>query len=96
MAKGNAYIDMLGRTGQDKVTGFRGVVSSVSFDLYGCVRVALSPRRAVSRLGPAADLLWFDANRIEIHSAVARVPVPEFTAKPAEHSHGPAEKGKPR
>jgi hypothetical protein len=36
-------IDLLGCKGKDKVTGYEGIISSVSFDLYGCVQLALTP-----------------------------------------------------
>lgn len=90
----NAYIDLLGMTGEDKVTGFLGVITSVSFDLYGCVQLALTP--AVDEKGGILDGRWLDANRIEIQDVPRVMPVPSFAAKPAEHNYGPAEKGRPR
>lgn len=31
------HIDLLGLKAEDKVTGFKGVITTLSFDLYGCV-----------------------------------------------------------
>lgn len=91
----DAFLDLLGKTGRDKVTGLRGVVTSVSFDLYGCVQVAVSP--PVDDKGALPDGRWFDANRIEIEDVPRVMPVPAFAKEPAQHSYGPAPKpGRPR
>jgi hypothetical protein len=37
------HFEMLGHKGKDKVTGFKGVITSLSFDLYGCVTCIISP-----------------------------------------------------
>lgn len=37
------HLALLGLKVQDKVTGFKGVISSISFDLYGCVQAAITP-----------------------------------------------------
>ena len=36
-------IGLLGFRVVDKVTGFKGVVTSVCFDIYGCVHVLIMP-----------------------------------------------------
>ena len=86
----NAHIDLLGKTAKDLITGFTGVVSSVSFDLYGCIQVALTP--PVDKDGKLADGRWLDVNRLEILDEKRCMPVPKFSATPAKHDHGPAEK----
>ena len=43
-------INMLGRKAKDRVTGFEGVISSVSFDLYGCVCGIITPPKLNSPL----------------------------------------------
>jgi hypothetical protein len=59
-----SHLDKLGRRAKDRVTGFQGVVTSVSFDLYGCVCAAVTP--------PAAEdpemkkSRWMDIGRLEI------------------------------
>lgn len=93
MANVNAtkHIELLGQTAKDRVTGFRGVVSSVCFDLYGCIQAAITP--PVDEKGALPDGRWFDVNRLEMIAAEGRVmPVPTFAARPADHDHGPAEK----
>jgi hypothetical protein len=87
----NAYINLLGKTAEDRVTGLRGVMESVSFDLYGCVQIALKP--PLDKDGKMQDGRWFDAARLKIDETIERrMPVPTFAKKPAEHDHGPAEK----
>jgi hypothetical protein len=93
------HIDLLGKTAKDRVTGFQGVVSSVSFDLYGCLQAAISP--PLDKDGKYVDGRWFDVNRLEIVDENRAMPVPafgkvEFGATPATHTHGPAEKPVPR
>ena len=36
-------IALLGRRAEDRVTGFKGVVSSACFDLYGCIQLGVTP-----------------------------------------------------
>jgi hypothetical protein len=43
MSAVHLHLQMLGFNAKDRVTGFSGVVSSICFDLYGCVQAALRP-----------------------------------------------------
>ncbi len=70
------YINMLGLKVEDKVTGFTGTVSSVSFDLYGCIQVLVSPH--VSKEGKTGDSVWFDFNRLEVNDPNPVMEPPEF------------------
>ena len=86
----NKYFDMLGRQGTDRVTGFKGVVSSVYFDLYGCIQAVLTP--PVASDGKRADNAIFDVSRLEVTGAPV-MERPDFEYGPvAEGKHGPAEK----
>lgn len=91
-----AHINLLGRKMRDRVTGFEGVVSSISFDLYGCVQAAVTP--PVDKDGKLPDGRWFDVQRLSDNGATGVMPVPafdrapKFGATPEAHSHGPAEK----
>lgn len=86
----NSHIDLLGKTVKDRVTGFKGIVSSVSFDLYGCIQVAVTP--PADEKGALPDGRWFDVNRVEVGAEARVMPVPPFAPRPAEHNYGPAEK----
>ncbi len=91
-----AHIDLLGRTVKDRVTGMQGVVSAISFDLYGCIQAALTP--PVDKDGKARDGHWYDVHRLELLGDKRCMAVPQFDkapkfgATPATHAHGPAEK----
>ena len=87
------YLDFLGTEVVDKVTNLKGVIGSVSFDLYGCVQVLLTP--AANEDGNLPGSVWFDINRVtKIRGKEPVMMRPSFsnilTLLP-----GPAEKGIP-
>jgi hypothetical protein len=86
----NKHIELLGKVARDRITGFQGVVSTVGFDLYGCVQAAISP--PVDKDGKLPDGRWFDVNRLEIVDETRVMPLPKWGATPQAHQHGPAEK----
>ncbi len=67
MASALDYFDVLGFEAVDVVTGFEGVVSDVSFNLYGCVMVTLTPKQHKDKIEEASNR-WFDHKRITITS----------------------------
>lgn len=84
-------LQLLGLRARDKVSGFEGVISSVHFDLYGCVQVVLAPEK--DKDGKMLDSHYFDIQRLDV-STVRVMPVPNFNkaSEPAQYDHGPAEK----
>lgn len=89
-------IDMLGHEATDKVTGYNGVITSVSFDLYGCVMGWITPSGAGDK--KLENGHWFDVARLDVAEKTV-MPVPAFDAlasKPAEYEHGAEAKGPPR
>lgn len=40
----NKHFKLLGMEVKDKVTGFKGVVSTITFDLYGCIQAGVTPK----------------------------------------------------
>ena len=85
------HISMLGLEVVDRVTGFAGVVSSVSFDLYGCVQALVNP--GVGSDGKLRDSSWFDVNRLHAKRSDPVMDPPDFEAGPqAEGRQGAAEK----
>jgi len=85
------HIQMLGMRVRDRVTGLEGVVTSVSFDLYGCVQTIVNPGRGTD--GKPMELVWFDIARLEIIDSQTVMPPPNFESGPvAEGLKGPAEK----
>lgn len=84
-------IALLGLKGRDKITGYAGVITSVCFDLYGCVQVALNP--PVDKDGKVPDGRWFDVSRVDVNDdRVMASPTFAGYAKPADYDKGPAEK----
>lgn len=70
------HFEMLGKPARDKVTGFQGVITSLSFDLYGCVQAVITP--AVDKEGKPQEGSWMDVTRLEILKDEAVMQLPEF------------------
>jgi hypothetical protein len=86
------HVSLLGLKVRDKVTGFEGVVESVSFDLYGCVQAVVKP---AAKDGEIKDGRWHDIQRLEVIDSGRVMPVPSFASLATPegvHTHGPAEK----
>lgn len=91
-------LELLGLKVRDRVTGFTGVVSSVCFDLYGCVQAVVSP--PVDDKGALAESKWIDTSRLEVLSTVPVMEIPggrfvvtrSDTPAPSTDRSGPAEK----
>lgn len=90
MKSKNAHIELLGKTVKDRVSGMTGTVTSVSFDLFGCIQAAVSP--PVDKDGKLPDGRWMDVNRLEVLNEKRCMPVPEFSKSPEVHAYGPADK----
>lgn len=86
----NKYMSLLGHRAKDKVTDFEGVVTTVAFDLYGCIQVVLVP--AADKDGKMGEGNWFDAKRIELTSTSPVMEAPDFETLAAGKEKGPAAK----
>ncbi len=85
------HVDLLGLNAEDKVTGFKGVITTVSFDLYGCVQVVITPK--INEDGKQGDGHWYDVTRLKIESDERVMDVPDFDkGYIAEGKKGAAEK----
>lgn len=92
MNKTQKAIDLLGRKATDRISGIAGVITSVCFDLYGCIQAAITPQ---AQDGKYIQGTWFDLNRLEVSAGASVMPNP--FARPEhgdalKHEHGPAEK----
>ncbi len=56
------HLVLLGVKVRDVVTGYEGIVESVSFDLYGCVQAVV--RGGLDEKGQPVDGRWFDLKRL--------------------------------
>lgn len=84
------HLELLGFKVRDVVTGFEGIVETISFDLYGCMQAVV--RTAVDDKGNLQDGRWFDLKRLEVIGDAPVMAAPTFevvpggTEKPAFHS----------
>lgn len=69
------YIDLLGRVVKDRVTHFEGTATSLTFDLYGCIQVALQPK--IDKDAKLPDGRWLDVGRLT-HDDERTMPIPNF------------------
>ena len=51
------HLEILGMEVEDRVTRFKGVVSTVSFDLYGCIQTVVCP--GIDKNGQLQESKWF-------------------------------------
>ena len=57
-------LSLLGYKVRDKITKREGVITSISFDLFGCCQAIINP--GIDKDGKQIDSFWFDTNRLEI------------------------------
>ena len=85
------HLDLLGKKVTDKVTGFSGVVTTISFDLYGCIQAVVNP--GMDRDGKLGDQGWFDVSRLTVKDPRPVMVRPDFTnGLCADGKSGAAEK----
>lgn len=72
----NDQRQLLGLKVRDRVTGFEGVATSVTFDLFGCVQTFVIP--PVNQDGKIPHGAWFDAHRLETLSSNPVMTPPTF------------------
>jgi len=85
------HLQIMGLPVRDKVTKFRGIASSVCYDLYGCIQVCITPE--VDQAGKRGDQVWFDVTRLEVLGDKPVVELPDYSkGYVAEGRKGAAEK----
>lgn len=85
------HLRLLGYRVRDRVTGFTGVITSISFDLYGCIQAVVNP--GLDKDGKPQDQHWFDVNRLQLAEGPPVMPSPVFeSVQVAKGEKGPAEK----
>lgn len=65
MSKVQENISFLGRKCVDAITEFAGVITSVSFDVSGCIQAYVVP---TANNGDLKQGSWFDVSRLHISS----------------------------
>jgi hypothetical protein len=72
------HLSLLGLPATDKITGFKGVMTSLSYDVYGCVQMIVTP--PITKDGEINNGQWFDITRLlYTHTDKKAMPVPDFT-----------------
>lgn len=93
MHKMEKHMELLGMRVVDKVTSFEGVVTSICFDLYGCIQALVHP--GISGEGKLLEQQWFDVNRLGLTSSTPVMRLPNYAdGRQAEGRQGAAEKPK--
>jgi hypothetical protein len=72
---------LLGFKVVDRVSGFTGVVTSITYDLYGCMQGLVTPETA-EEPSKQRDSRWFDLKRLKAISASPVMEVPSFVNVP--------------
>ena len=70
-----SHLALVGFKAKDKVTGFTGVISTVSFDLYGCIQYVITPNAVDGKLDNGH---YFDVTRVDIMSNEPVMTQPNF------------------
>lgn len=83
--------EYLGYRVTDRVTGLSGVVTSVCFDLYGCVQATVSP--GLDKDGKVKESFWIDISRLQKDEVARVMTPPSFSDSPPQtYDQGAAEK----
>jgi hypothetical protein len=83
-------LDLLGRKVVDKITLVEGIVTSICFDLYGCIQAIVTPSSIDDK---KSDIYWSDIKRLTVVSEYKVMEV-SFNSKYGNEP-GPAEKPLP-
>lgn len=75
-----AYFDLLGRRVKDKVSNQEGICDALTFDLYGCIQIAVAP--SVDKDGKFVEGRMLDVHRVQVIDADSRVMEPPAFSKP--------------
>ena len=74
----NKHMSLLGTKAKDAVTGFHGVITTLSYDLYGCIQVVITP--PTGKDGQTKEGHWFDVTRLIITDHTPVMVLPDFNA----------------
>lgn len=73
------FLELMGLPAKDRITGFDGTITSIDFNLYGCVHATVHP--TVDKDGKEREGRWFDVSRLEITGDTRIMAVPDFKAQ---------------
>lgn len=72
------HLELLGLHVRDRVTNVEGIVTTISFDLYGCIQAVVHPGQ--DKDGKLRDQHWFDINRLKVLDWAPVMDRPNFEA----------------
>lgn len=75
---------------KDVVTQIEGIVTSISFDLYGCIQAVVN--RGIDENNNILDSSWYDINRLIVISDNPVMDSPHFKNKKTIIDKGPSNK----
>jgi hypothetical protein len=73
--KANEHLELLGLPVQDRVTKFKGVVTGINFDLYGCVQAVVTPEASDGKITCGE---WFDVTSLKVMKSKPVMQLPDF------------------
>lgn len=79
-------LHLLGLKCRDRVTESEGIVTSVSYDLFGCIQAVLSP--ATDKDGKRPEAFWYDTKRLEVLDQTPVMTVPDFSKEAVSEPPG--------
>lgn len=77
------HLKLLGYRVRSRVVGFEGVVTSISFDVNGCIQAAVNP--GVDKDGKWRDSVWCDTKNLLVLSDAPVCNQPDFAIVPGGH-----------
>jgi hypothetical protein len=89
------HLGLLGMRVEDRISGLAGVVTSVGFDLYGCIQATVHP--GVNNDGSMKDQIWLDVCRLKVLGDEPVMARPSFNFTPeviSSGGKGPADRPK--
>jgi len=63
--------DLIGRTVEEKVSGFRGVVTGIVYYISGCTQALVAPK--MDKDGKVPDSNWWDVQRVVVDESVPKI-----------------------
>jgi len=73
----NKHMNLLGFEVIDKVTKTKGIVTSLCFDLYGCIQATITPKSSKNK---RSESYWYDVLRLKVLSKKPVMKRPDFVS----------------
>lgn len=76
------HLELIGHTVKDKITGFRGIVTAIRFDLYGCIIAEITSEK-YSETGDVT-IKHYDLIRLEVDTTIDPCQIKEYVGHERE------------